>query len=304
MLDPELAEAAIAFSFDGVPTPEEVPALRHDLPELGSTDLVERTDLLVPGEPPVPVRIHRAPGSSDRSRPGVLSIHGGGYIIGGPSMDDAMFERWCPTAGVVGISVDYRLAPEHPYPGALDDCDRALAWVIDHAEDLDIDPDRLGVYGASAGGGLAAGLALRLRDRGGPRLAFVLLEAPMLDDRRSTPSSRLPGLAIWSRETNSLGWRCYLGDRFGADVPAEAAPARATDLTGLPPTFVAVGAVDGFRDEDIDFATRLSQAGVPTELHVYPGAPHGFQLFDTTVVARQARRDRDEWLHRQLNTSP
>ena len=132
-------------------------------------------------------------------------------------------------------------------------------------------------------------------------LAFQLLDCPMLDDRQHTPSSRLDDLAIWSRESNEFGWRSYLGDLYGTDaVTYHAAPARATDLAGLPPAFVSVGTVDGFRDEDIDYAVRLNQAGVPAELHVYPGAPHGYQIAGDTAIGRQARRDADDWLARQI----
>lgn len=153
----------------------------------------------------------------------------------------------------------------------------------------------------SAGGGLAAAVALRARDDGGPSLAFQLLDSPMLDDRQRTPSSRADGLAVWSRDSNAFGWRSYLGALHGADeVPAHAAPARAADLSGLPPTLVLVGAVDGFRDEDVDYATRLAQAGVATELHVYPGAPHGFSRFPDVAVSRQAAADVLRWLARRF----
>jgi acetyl esterase/lipase len=154
----------------------------------------------------------------------------------------------------------------------------------------------------SAGGGLAAALALLARDRGEVPVAFQLLDSPMLDDRQRTASSRQDGLPVWSRGSNTFGWKSYLGDLYGRDdVPATAAPARATDLSGLPPAFVSVGAVDGFRDEDVDFALRLNQAGVPAELHVYPGACHGFNLLAPGApVAKQCNRDMEEWLRGQV----
>jgi acetyl esterase/lipase len=156
------------------------------------------------------------------------------------------------------------------------------------------------VGGVSAGGGLAAALALRCRDRGRP-IAFQLLDCPMLDDRQITLSSRLDRLAVWSRASNSFGWQSYLGDLRGTShVPADAAPARATELAGLPPAFVSVGSADGFRDEDVDYALRLNQAGVPTELHVYPGAPHGYAMAPDSPVAKQAWRDKTDWLARQI----
>jgi acetyl esterase/lipase len=196
--------------------------------------------------------------------------------------------------------VEYRRAPEHPYPAALDDCYAALQWVGRNAREIGVAPEAIGIAGLSAGGGLTAALALMARDRG-EMVRFQLLDSPMLDDRRRTPSSREPDLQVWSRESNEYGWRSYLGERYGTDdVPDYAAPARAEDLTNLPPAFVAVGSVDGFRDEDIEYATRLSQAGVPTELHVYPGVPHGFGMFADIPAARQMARDAEAWLARQF----
>jgi acetyl esterase/lipase len=274
--------------------------MRADVPGLGSTDVVERTERKVPGDPEVSVRVHRPRGANGPFA-GVFSVHGGGYVLGSSSMDDLRFESWCPQLGVVGVSVEYRLAPECPYPGPLEDCYRGLTWVFEHAEELELDCTRIGLYGVSAGGGLAVALALLRRDRGEMPLAFQILEAPMLDDRQTMPSSKLDDLAIFNREANEYCWRSYLGDLYGsAEVPYYGAPARTEDLSDLPPTFLSVGTADGFRDEDIDFGLRLNQAGVPTELHVYPGAPHGFQMFVDTPVALQARRDSHEWLARVL----
>jgi acetyl esterase/lipase len=266
------------------------------------SDAVERSDHVVAGDPDVTVRVHR-PKALDGALPCVYSMHGGGYVIGTYAVDDAQFDQLCPKLGVVGVSVDYRLAPETPYPGPLEDCYRGLRWTFEHADDLGIDARRIGVTGVSAGGGLAAALALLARDRGEVRIAFQLLDSPMLDDRQMTPSSQQDALPVWSRGSNTFGWRSYLGELYGRDdVPSTAAPARATDLAGLPPAFVAVGAVDGFRDEDVDYALRLNQSGVPTELHVYPGACHGFsQLAPEAPVARRCRRDLEEWLSAQLS---
>lgn len=302
LLDPELApliEAFPAFTL----TPDVLPAMRDALvmAAVELSDRVTRTDHVVPGDPPIAVRVHVPVGASG-PLPCVYSIHGGGMVLGSRDMDDPVFDRWCPELEVIGVSVEYRLAPETPYPGPLEDCYRALVWTFEHAADLGIDPAAIGVRGISAGGGLAAGLALLARDRGGPPLRFQLLDCPMLDDRQITPSSRLDGLAIWNRESNTFGWRSYLGDLYGTDdVPPYAAPARATDLAGLPPALVSVGGADGFRDEDVDYALRLSQAGVPTELHVYPGAPHGYHLIgEGAEIARRANRDMLEWLARQV----
>jgi acetyl esterase/lipase len=300
-LDPDfgsLLDPGAAFQFDG----DFLQAVRNaePMPGVDSTG-VERSVHPVDAELGVSVRVNRLRGGSGPS-PCVLSMHGGGYIMGWPTMDDPLFEAWCPSLGVVGVSVDYRLAPESPFPGPLDDCYLALEWTIAHADELGIDPDRLGLFGVSAGGGLAASLALLARDRGEVQIRFQMLESPMLDDRQQTPSSNLDGLAIWSKEANEFGWRSYLGSRYGSpELPIYAAPARAEDLSGLPPTYISATGVDGFRDEDIDYARRLQQAGVETELHVYPGAPHGYQLFGDSYAARKSRRDREEWLARVLD---
>jgi acetyl esterase/lipase len=268
-------------------------------PEL--SDAVERVDHVVSSDPPVVVRVHTIKRAAAGLRPCVYSIHGGGMVMGSFDMDDPRFDRWCPRFDCVGVSVEYRLAPETSYPGPLEDCYAGLRWVYEHAGDLGVDPDRIGIAGVSAGGGLAAGLALLARDRGEVPLRFQLLECPMLDDRQQTASSQLDGLPIWSRESNEFGWRSYLGERYGTeDVADYAAPARATDLAGLPPALVCVGAADGFCDEDVDYALRLNRARVPAELHVYPGAPHGISAFPDTAVARQYMRDIEDWLARAL----
>jgi len=249
----------------------------------------------------VPVRVHRP---RDLRAPAgcIVSFHGGGYVAGSYDSDDIVFDRWCPKLGAVGVSVQYRLAPEVPYPGPLEDCYQALRWVRDNADELGVDPDMVGVHGVSAGGGLAAALALLVRERGDAPLRFQALDCPMLDDRQQTGTSQLDGLHVWSRESNEFGWRSYLGDLYGsAHVPSTAAPAREVDLSGLPPAFVSVGSIDGFRDEDVDYAMRLMDAGVPTELHVYPGAPHGYHLAPRSAIFRQARLDLFGWLERQLH---
>lgn len=246
------------------------------------------------------VRVHRSSHSTG-TLPCIYSIHGGGYVLGDYTMDDARFAKFCPLLDCVGVSVEYRLAPEFAYPTPLEDCYAGLVWTHEHAEELGIDPTRIGIAGVSAGGGLAAALALLARDRGEPAIAFQLLECPMVDDRQVTTSSQLEGLAVWSRESNTYGWRSYLGDRYGTGaIPAYAAPARAEDLTGLPPALVCVGGADGFRDEDIEYAKRLGQAGVLTELHVYPGAPHGAQLAPDAAATLRWIRDVEDWLARHI----
>jgi acetyl esterase/lipase len=267
--------------------------------ELSTT--VERADHRVNAD--VVVRVHR-PVALTAPAACLYSIHGGGYVLGSYAMDDMPLDRYCNEFGCVGVSVEYRLSPETPYPGPLEDCYAGLAWTFAHAGELGIDRNRIGINGVSAGGGLAAALALLTRDRGEHRLAFQLLQCPMIDDRQITPSSRHDNLLVWSRAANTFGWQCYLGDLYGTDdVPAHAAAARAGDLAGLPPALVITGGADGFRDENIDYATRLGQAGVATDLTVIAGAPHGVQLFIGTTPERRWARAVAEWLRPHLETT-
>ncbi len=301
-LDSELAPF-LELLADLIVDSSTLPAMREYLGSVSvstATDRVEVSEQVVDADSGVLVRVLR-PTSARELRPCVFSIHGGGYVLGNRTIDEDRLTAWVVELGCVTVSVEYRLAPEHPYPAPLDDCYAGLKWVHEHADELGIDPARTGISGVSAGGGLAAALALLARDRGELPVAFQLLDSPMLDDRQRTPSSMAEGLAVWSRESNRFGWQSYLGEQYGSDaVPAYAVPARATDLSGLPPALVLVGAVDGFRDEDVDYATRLCQAGVSTELHVYPGAPHGFSLFPDAAVSRQASADIRRWLSRMI----
>jgi acetyl esterase/lipase len=298
LLDPHV-RAGLVVPFEHL-GPDNLGEVRAAIGALDVPRAPGTTDHLVPGDPPVPVRVHR-PQGLDGPLPCLYSMHGGGYVIGSYDIDGFMLDDLCPRLGIVGVSVEYRLAPETPYPGPLEDCYRGLQWTVDHAEELGVDPARIGVTGLSAGGGLAAALALLARDRGELQLAFQLLDCPMLDDRQATRSSQRDGLPVWSRRSNEFGWRSYLGARYGADdVPYTAAPARATDLSGLPPAFVSVGSIDGFLDEDVDYALRLNHAGVPCELHVYPGAPHGYQIAVDAPLTVQSRRDVEGWLQRQM----
>jgi acetyl esterase/lipase len=211
--------------------------------------------------------------------PGVYYIHGGGMVMGDRRTGTAEMASWVEQTGVTVVSVEYRLAPEHPHPAPIEDCYAGLCWMAERAGELGIDPGRLMIAGRSAGGGLAAGVALMARDRGGPALSHQILVCPMLDDRAITPSSHeLDREGVWDQNSNLTGWTALLGDaRGGPDVPVYAAPARAQDLAGLPPTFIDVGSVETFRDEDIDYAARLSRAGVPVEMHLWPGGFHSFE---------------------------
>jgi acetyl esterase/lipase len=261
---------------------------------------VERRDYVIDPERGVAIRVHRPAGAED-SLPCVYSMHGGGYVFGSFANDDARLDGWSGSYRCVGVSVDYRLAPETPYPGPLDDCYLGLRWVFDHHGELGVDPGRIGVSGTSAGAGLAAGLALLARDRGQTPLRFQLLDAPMIDDRQVTPSSQRDDLVIFDRKASEFGWRSYLGGLYGRpDVPTYAAPARAADLAGLPPAYICAGNVDGFRDDAIGYATRLNQAGVPADLHIYSGAPHGVKPFTGVPVADRYIEGISQWISGQL----
>jgi acetyl esterase/lipase len=303
-LDPQIAKA-ISSEPSGQVVAETLNAMRaaSDKPPAPPSPSIERRDYTVDGEPAVAIRVHR-PADAEGPLPCVYSMHGGGYVLGSYASDDARLDGWSKSYRCVGVSVEYRLAPETPYPGPLEDCYLGLKWVFDHHDELGIDPDRIGVSGTSAGSGLAAALALLARDGGELPVRFQLLDAPMIDDRQLTPSSRRDDLVIFDRHSNEFGWRSYLGDLYGTpDVPAYAAPARATDLAGLPPTYICVGNVDGFRDDAIAYATRLNQAGVPTELHVYAGAPHGVKRFVDVPVARRYIEGINEWIGAQFRAA-
>lgn len=236
--------------------------------------------------------------------PGLYWIHGGGMILGSVEMNDVSCAEIAETLDVVVASVEYRLAPEFPYPVPMEDCYSGLTWFFDHAQEFGVDTSRIAVGGASAGGGLAAGLALLARDRKQVSPCFQLLTFPMLDDRNETPSSHMiDDTRVWSRAANEAGWAAYLaGDQGADDVPAYAAPARAVDLRGLPPAIVTVGSFDMFLDEDIAYAQALLQAGVPCELHVYPGAFHGSNGFVAHAdVSQRWKRDEMAALDRALN---
>jgi acetyl esterase len=211
-------------------------------------------------------------------------------------MGDAQNLRLARELGVVVVTVDYRLAPEHPYPAPLEDCYAGLVWTAKNADALGIDPDRIAIHGASAGGGLCAGLALLARDRGGPAITFQYLGVPELDDHLDTPSMRrFVDTPLWNRPRAVISWDSYLGagKPGGPDVPIYAAPARATDLTGLPPAYVSVMEFDPLRDEGIAYAQALLQAGVSVELHAFPGTFHGSALVEQAAVSR---READEAL--------
>jgi acetyl esterase/lipase len=237
------------------------------------------------------------PSGADGPGSAALYLHGGGMIFGLEhigSVYDLAVREYVAASGVPMLVVDYRVAPEHPDPTPVEDCYGALVWLTEHATDFGVDPARVAVMGDSAGGGLAAGVCLMARDRGGPAVAQQVLIYPMLDDRPATPDPQVQPFLTWTYDDNLTGWGALLGDNAGGEqVSPYAAPARADDLTGLPDTYIDVGDLDVFRNEDIAYARRLADAGVPTELHVYPGCPHAFEaLARDAAVSRRAISDR------------
>jgi acetyl esterase/lipase len=311
LVDPQLLPL-----LDLIPPPnlnlETLPALRARpvMFQVNPRD-VERTDLTVmsipgpAGAPEVEVLFYRPRGLTGAA-PCILHIHGGGYVAGNAQSMEPVHRRLAADLSCCIASVNYRLAPETPFPGPVEDCYAALAWLAGSAGTLQIDPARIGVMGESAGGGLAAALALLARDRGEYKLAFQHLIYPMIDDRTCAVPEPHPyvGEFIWPPASNHFGWSSLLGHAPGAEgVSPYAAPARAEDLSGLPPTFLATGGLDLFLEENLEYARRLIRAGVPTELHVYPGAFHGFQWAAEADVSRAAARDSQAALEKALSAS-
>jgi acetyl esterase/lipase len=278
------------------------PPSDEELSRGGEFTLAERTVPGGPGDPDITLLI-LTPARVEGARPAIYHTHGGGMIIGDnrtglPDMLD-IAARY----GAVVVSVEYRLAPETPHPGPIDDVYAGLAWTAKNAADLGLDPDRIVIAGGSAGGGLTAALALMARDKGGPALLGQMLLCPMLDDRNDTVSAhQMAGRGVWDHTANQTGWGALLGDAAGGpDVSPYAAPARETDLSGLPPAFVDVGSAETFRDEDVAYATRIWQAGGRAELHVWPGGFHGFDLMaPTAAISQDAKAARLRWLDRLL----
>lgn len=296
-LDPELAAAAVMLA--------EV-----DLGDLAACRAAQAAELAVamaaadergvavrevrapgrtPGDPGVPLRVYRPEGVAGQL-PAVYGVHGGGFVLGSYDVDHDLNLRFARELPAVVVAVDYRLAPEHPYPAPLDDVHAGLLWLVGHAAELGVDAARVALWGDSAGAGLAAGVALRLRDLGGPAIRHLHLHSPALDDRLATGSARrFTDTPVWNRRNARLSWEAYLGPGVpGTDrVPACAAPARARQLAGLPPTFVAVMEYDPLRDEGLAFADALRAAGVPVELRLYPGTFHGCAAVTHSGVGRR-----------------
>lgn len=256
------------------------------------------------GAPDLEITIVRPATPPPHPAPGVLSIHGGGMVLGTRFFGTGELIDLAERHGVVGVAVEYRLAPEHPGPAQADDCYAALEWMAAHADELGIDPSRILASGMSAGGGLSAAVALMSRDRRGPRLAGQLLGCPMLDDRNRTVSSRqYDGFGAWDRHNNDTAWDAIAGaERFSDDLSPYVAPARAADLSDLPPAYIEVGAAETFRDEAVEYARRIWATGGRAELHVWAGGYHGFSGFSPEAeVSRAAEAAKESWLRRVLD---
>lgn len=291
--DPAAARAAFAGA---------TAAIIADLDTTG-VDFSDRTVPGLAGAPEVGVRVYQPAGTSGPV-PGLVYIHGGGFVLGSLDSEHGICVNLCRALGIVIVSVDYRLAPETAYPGPVDDCYAALQWAAEQAAELGLDPSRLGIGGQSAGGCLAAACALRARDESGPALCFQLLGIPVLDDRMDSPSmQQFTDTPVWDRGKAETSWKFYLGDRLTAgadDVPAYAAPARASDLRGLPPAYVSTMEFDPLRDEGLAYGMRLLQAGVPCEIHNYPGTFHGSSVFAHTQIHQREMADTLAVLRRGL----
>ncbi|MCG7410828.1 alpha/beta hydrolase [Paenibacillus sp. ACRRX] len=251
------------------------------------------------------VKIYEPANRTDAKLPAMLWTHGGGYVLGHPDMDDVLCERFVQAAHCVIVSVDYRRAPEHPYPAAIEDCYAGLVWMTDEAESLGIDVDRVAIAGASGGGGLTAALALMARDKGGPALIFQMPLYPMIDNRNTTASSYeiTADNATWNRTNNVEAWQMYLGAGVeDHELSPYAVPSKADSLAGLPPTYTCVGQLDLFRDETIEYVTRLAQAGVDVEFQLYPGCFHCFEVFvPEAEVSQRASQSYVDAMARALN---
>lgn len=311
LVDPELRDA-LALMPQVPLTAETLPRRRADalalLLSVPVPDLpdIETGEVHVPsafGAKPIRVLTYR-PVQSDAPLPVILHIHGGGFVMGSPEMKDAENRLFASALKCAIYSVDYRLAPETPHPGPLEDIHSVFLWLHANAAQLGLDPARIGIKGESGGGGLAAGAALYARDQQGPKYAFQHLIYPMIDDLSAIRTDLHPcvGEFVWTQANNLFGWRSLLAREPGSpDVSPYAAAARAVDVSGLPPTYISVGGLDLFLEENIAYADRLNRAGVPVEFHLYPRAYHGFYRATNARVTKQAERDTFEALGRFLH---
>lgn len=316
--DPEVAPVVAAMAANPQPplNAQTLPGARQGAAELFPSPAelaagrgVRVEERVIPGPagaPELEVTILTPEGHAvgDAPVPGLYNIHGGGMIVGHRYWETSRLLDLVAELGVVGVNVEYRLAPENPYPAGVEDCYAGLSWMSEHAAELGVDPGRIVVMGGSAGGGFSAAVSLLARDRKGPALAGQLLLCPMIDNTNTTVASRqYDGIGTWQRETNVFAWECVLGAALAAspDAPAYAAPSRAADLSGLPPAFIEVGSAELFRDEDAQYASRIWATGGEAELHVWGGGCHGFDIYAPDAeISRAALASRSSWLRRIL----
>ena len=310
-VDPELRDA-LAFLPQVPLTAETLVGYRADLQaSLNAASIPDLPDIATAeihvesafGAKPIRVLTYR-PVRSDDALPAFVHTHAGGFVMGSPEMKDVENRIFASELNCAIYSVDYRLAPEAPYPAALEDIYSVFVWLHANAGQLGLDPARIGIKGESGGGGCAAAAALYARDRAGPKFAFQQLIYPMIDDRSAVQKDLHPyvGEFFWTQANNYFAWRSLLGGEPGSPgVSPYAAAARAADVSGLPPTYMSVGGLDLFLEENLTYANRLSRAGVPVELHLYPGAYHGFYRTANARVTRQAEHDTREALRRFLH---
>lgn len=276
------------------------------IPSNANSEHVRITERFIPGGDgqEMLIKIYEPVQRSKEELPAVLWSHGGGYVLGHPNGEDSLCESIVQAVNCIVVSPDYRLAPEHSYPAAIEDCYATLVWMTSATNELNVDPMRVAIGGGSAGGGLTAALALMARDRKGPVICFQMPLYPMIDDRNITPSSYeiTDNHAVWFRSNNISAWEMYLGDSAHGEISPYAAPTRAKNLEGLPPTYTCVGQLDPFRDETIDYVARLAQAGVDVEFQLYPGCFHAFEhIVPDAEISQHAKNGYIEALSRALN---
>ena len=303
---PFLSELPTVQDFSTTEKIQAMRAMRDEglvpLPPRDDVAMEDRTIGGLTDAPDIPIRIYRPTSTSKTLKPGFLEIHGGGFILGNIEMMDGWCQMVAAKVDTIVVSVGYRLAPEDPFPAGVEDCYAALCWVHQNAEALGIDPSRIAIGGQSAGGGIAAGLALMARDKGGPGICYQLLEIPELDDRLDTPSMlAFKDTPFWNRPNAVYSWQHYLGPDHSGEPSIYAAPARATDLSGLPPAYVSTMEFDPLRDEGLHYAMGMLAAGVSVEVHSYAGTFHGSAFLPEAEPTQRNNTEILQILQRRLH---